>query len=131
MDTSLNFVSHGSPSDVGRASGGLSSFEQIGFMTFGVSQKDIEAMGLSSTKAVVKKRFRQLMFGIHPDKHPARNWILINGNPTDIHDLIRRYRRIQALRYMPMTTENCDRVLVVQKGFKTTRHVDYGLNGPA
>ena len=104
---------------------------------FGISWEDVEKKGLSEIKAIAKRNFRKTVFELHPDSKKckthlwARNEKGSTAKKIGFSELIRRYRRIQRLKYMPITYQNCDRVLKIQRDYRTMEDTDFGLNGPA
>jgi len=104
---------------------------------FGICATEIESCGLREIKRKTKTKFRELMCRYHPDtrkpwhKNGKRTWVkLSNGRSIHISYWIKRYREVMGLKYLPTTLFNFEKTLEIQKGFKSTKDVDFGLNGP-
>lgn len=87
-----------------------------------INEHDLDK-GLSHLKSVVKHRFREIAPRIHPDTYmnykPAGykgSW-QCTGNTINL--ALRYFRLIQSLEYMPMTWDNMEVLLELQKGYKT------------
>jgi len=122
---------------------------------FGISQEKIREMGLQEIKTQAKKKYRQLVFKIHPDKTKQKYlWDYGNGlgegrlgeyvffssclkrgakktnRPADFCRIKKLHDKIQGLKYLPLTY--CDPeyelLLKYQRGYQTTADVDFGLN---
>jgi len=107
---------------------------------------DLDGCGtLREIKEKTRKKFREMVFEVHPDVAPVIKWGEYCGKkkktimvrcPNSIwyrsihfHQIKQLHDKIQSLKYVPMTHENCNEVLELQKGFKTTKDIDLGLNG--
>lgn len=118
------FLQQGIQGDVFRA-----AFEFIGIVN------DIDRLGLRAIKIISRKRLRKAILKAHPDSggrghlyktNRGGSWTLIT-----IKTLVNWKDLICGLKYTPETPKNLNQVLHLQKGFKTTNDVDFGLNGPA
>jgi len=83
----------------------------------GLEINDFHQIGVNRAKAKARKTFRQLIL-----------------NPTISNDelrvLIETHQSIQAIKFMPrkLDMEDLITLLEVQKGFKSTEDIDFGLN---
>ena len=84
------------------------------FKTFGLTDGDFE-LGLRHLKAEVKKRYRVLIKKCHPDKS--------NQNGEYFQILTTMYNRIIGLTVMPLTIDNLETVLEIDKGYLSTYDV--------
>jgi len=109
--------------------------QEIALRAFSICAAEVEELGLRGIKARTKAAYRKFLMENHPDKK-KRGGIWIH-HPAYRHNAgehisfwFRKYREIMDLEYLPMTLFNFEKVLELQKGFKNTADVDFGLNGP-
>jgi len=95
---------------------------------FGITEDDINRLGLQGIKKKAKRAYRRWAFKIHPDAggKPRYPWNV--GEPVTITKAKKWRDYIQNLKALPMTSENMDAILEITKGFKTTADIDLGLN---
>ena len=90
------------------------------------------ATTLRELKSRARKKFRQIAFQLHPDtgkKKTARPRENYPGGGMYLHQIKSLHDKIQRMKYVPMTIGNCNELLELQKGYKSTADVDLGLNG--
>ena len=114
--------------------------EEVALRAFSICATEVESLGLVGLKRKTKKVFREFMLQHHPDvkkrnpktKHFIKTgaWITAGNEINHISHWFRKYREIMDLQYLPMTLFNFEKILEVQKGFKNTADIDFGLNGP-
>ena len=103
---------------------------------FGVTDDQIDSLSLREIKRCAKERYIEYLFKIHPD-HGGRGYLYRSGEHIDssggtkvyVAQLKKLFNRIKNLTYKPLTADNCEKVLKISKGYKTTADVDLGLNG--
>ena len=133
MDTSFLSIPLKGPPDVAGHRVGLPLFGFGRNSGFNEAFDIFELYGITTLQELKhksRKKFRQLIFQIHPDtgtrKTVSRNQSRAGMN---IYKLKHYYDKIQKMKYVPMTIGNCEKLLELQKGYKTTADVDLGLNG--
>jgi len=115
--------------------------QEVALRAFSICAAEVEELGLRGLKARTKAAYRKFLMENHPDKRKYRYgknfvksgvWIKRPHGPgaNHISYWFRKYREIMDLQYLPMTLFNFEKVFELQKGFKNTADVDFGLNGP-
>ena len=102
------------------------------FDLFGIKPREIRSLGLRKIKSRAKHTYRKLMFEMHPDSK-GRRWIYLYSKgrvPWNLEKVRKAHQKIQNLRYLPIGKEDADygAILTLEKGFKSTADVDFGLN---
>lgn len=82
--------------------------------TFDLKDDDFRH-GLKYLKQRVKQTYRLLAKKYHPDKN--------SGNKTSFLQVTKAYHRFLNMQYMPVTIENLEIVLDIQKGYKSTHDI--------
>ena len=99
----------------------------------GISEYDSRKLSLAEIKKIAKQNYHKLIFEIHPDRGGKGffydHTIPCNTVRVTAWDLKKLISCIEGLKFKPMTIDNCNEILEISKGYKTTRDVDFGLNG--
>ena len=89
----------------------------MAFKYFNITDKDLD-MGLRHLKAKVRREFTRLAKRYHPDTGEVHvtGWSF---------KLLHRWRdKILSLKIMPVTLDNLETILDIQKGYKSTDDYD-------
>jgi len=90
----------------------------VAFKYFNITDKDLD-MGLRHVKAKVKREFNKLAKKYNPDTAERS---IVNGWSFQ---LLHRWRdKILNLKIMPLTLDNIESILDIQRGYKSTRDYD-------
>ena len=90
----------------------------VAFKYFNITDSDLD-MGLRHVKAKVKREFNKLAKRYHPDTAERS---IVNGWSFQ---LLHRWRdKILNLKIMPLTLDNIESILDIQRGYKSTRDYD-------
>jgi len=106
----------------------------VPFAIFRIKPDDIKNLGLREIKRRTKREYRCFLFNLHPDVSDKSTFFLrftpTNRPHFDLNTLIRRYKLIQNLKYLPVGQADPDyeKILEFDKGFQTTADVDFGFN---
>jgi len=91
---------------------------------FNITEADI-ALGLRHVKALVKHQYRELAKRYHPDttikNTRGRKRGKVNGHT--FRDTTRIKKQVSELTIMPITLDNLETVLEINKGYVSTRDV--------
>ncbi len=104
---------------------GFTEVEQSWFSKrFNITDEDM-ALGIRHVKAVIRKQYRQLAKLYHPDT-TIKNKIgkrrgKVNG--CTFRDITRIKKYVESLDTIPITLDNLEAVLEVNKGYVSTRDV--------
>jgi len=102
------------------------SKEIIAFTNLGITEEKLNEIGLHKAKQLAKQHYREKAFRIHPDTAKVKD----SRRPgmSSMMKLCRWIKIINDTKYLPITSNNAERVLKISKGFKTTEDIDIGLN---
>ena len=99
---------------------------------FGIDLSQLDTMSLLEIKQQARRGYKERLYEVHPDTGGRKYLYLYNHNGgtfVDVKKLKSWYEKVSNLKYKPLTVANCDKVLELDKGYKTAEDVDLGLNG--